>query len=42
MPENISPFMNMTFVSLTVIPHIKMTTHGLVDVQTQKLLPLFK
>ena len=40
-PENISPFMNMAFVSLTVIPAIKMTTFGLVDVQTQTLLPLF-
>ena len=40
-PENISPFMNMAFVSLTVIPHIKMTTHGLADVHTQHILPLF-
>ncbi|MBQ6041315.1 MAG: adenine deaminase [Oscillospiraceae bacterium] len=40
-PENISPFMNMAFVSLTVIPAIKMTTFGLVDVQTQTILPLF-
>lgn len=40
-PDNISPFVNMAFVSLTVIPHIKMTTHGLVDVRTQKILPLF-
>lgn len=40
-PENISPFMNMAFVSLTVIPALKMTTHGLADVQTQTLLPLF-
>ena len=40
-PENISPFMNMAFVSLTVIPHIKMTTHGLADVHTQRILPLF-
>ena len=40
-PENISPFMNMAFVSLTVIPAIKMTTFGLADVQTQTLLPLF-
>lgn len=39
-PENISPFMNMAFVSLTVIPAIKMTTFGLADVQTQSLLPL--
>ena len=40
-PENISPFMNMAFVSLTVIPHIKMTTHGLADVHTQRIIPLF-
>ena len=40
-PDNISPFMNMAFVSLTVIPEIKMTTFGIVDVKTQKLLPLF-
>lgn len=40
-PENISPFMNMAFVSLTVIPSVKMTTHGLCDMQTQSLLPLF-
>ena len=40
-PDNISPFMNMAFVSLTVIPHIKMTTHGLADVATQQLIPLF-
>ena len=33
--------MNMAFVSLTVIPAIKMTTFGLADVQTQTLLPLF-
>lgn len=40
-PENISPFMNMAFVSLTVIPALKMTTHGLADVARQTLLPLF-
>ena len=40
-PENISPFMNMAFVSLTVIPAVKMTTFGLADVRTQTLLPLF-
>ncbi|MBR6107814.1 MAG: adenine deaminase [Oscillospiraceae bacterium] len=39
-PADISPFMNMAFVSLTVIPHLKMTTHGLADVATQTLLPL--
>ncbi len=40
-PEDISPFMNMAFVSLTVIPSLKMNTFGLVDVRTQELLPLF-
>lgn len=30
--EGIEPFMNMAFVSLTVIPKLKMTTGGLVDV----------
>ena len=40
-PENIAPFMNMAFVSLTVIPQVKMTTHGLCDVSTQTLMPLF-
>lgn len=40
-PNNISPFMNMAFVSLSVIPSIKMTTLGLVDVNSQKLISLF-
>ena len=40
-PDNISPFMNMAFVSLTVIPKIKMSTYGLVDVASQQLLPLW-
>ena len=40
-PDNISPFMNMAFVSLTVIPKIKMSTYGLVDVADQQLLPLW-
>ncbi|MGN0662802.1 MAG: adenine deaminase [Faecalibacterium sp.] len=37
-PSNIEPFMNMAFVSLTVIPHLKLTTHGLVDVDAQALV----
>ena len=37
---NIEPFMNTAFVSLTVIPSIKMTTLGLVDVNKQELLDL--
>ena len=39
-PEELEPFMTMAFVSLPVIPHIKITTKGLVDVDHQKLVPL--
>ena len=39
--DEIEPFMNMAFLSLPVIPYIKMTTLGLVDVDGQKLVPLF-
>lgn len=37
----IDPFMNLAFVSLPVIPDLKMTTRGLVNVNDQKLVPLF-
>lgn len=37
-PENIEPFMNLAFVSLPVIPHLKLITRGLFDVDAQKLL----
>lgn len=40
-PERIAPLMNMAFVSLTVIPSLKMTTKGLVDVNRQELVSLF-
>ena len=40
-PKNIEPFMNMAFVSLTVIPSIKMSTLGLVNVETQERVPLY-
>lgn len=40
-PADIEPFMTTAFVSLPVIPHLKMTTYGLIDVNSQKLLPLF-
>ncbi|MGN0592554.1 MAG: adenine deaminase [Ruminococcus sp.] len=40
-PRTIEPFMNMAFVSLPVIPSLKMTTHGLVDVNRQQLVSLF-
>lgn len=39
--EGIEPFMNTAFLSLTVIPNLKMTTKGLVDVNKQELVPLF-
>lgn len=41
-PDNIEPFMNMAFVSLAVIPSIKMTTQGLFDVVNQKRLSLYE
>ncbi len=40
-PENVEPFMNMAFVSLSVIPSIKMTTLGLVDVNKQERISLY-
>ena len=39
--EGIEPFMNMAFVSLTVIPALKMTTQGLFDVNKQERVSLF-
>ena len=39
--QGINPFMNMSFVALSVIPHLKMTTLGLVNVDGQKIVPLF-
>ena len=39
--EGIDPFMNMSFLSLAVIPSLKLTTKGLIDVDQQKLVPLF-
>ncbi len=40
-PDGVEPFMNMSFVSLPVIPHLKLTTLGLFDVDTFRLIPLF-
>ncbi|MGN0483864.1 MAG: adenine deaminase [Lachnospiraceae bacterium] len=34
--ENRAPFMDMAFLSLSVIPHVKMTTKGLIDVDKQE------
>ena len=39
--EGIEPFMNMAFVSLPVIPSVKMTTQGLVDVNKQERISLY-
>ena len=40
-PPEITPFMNMAFVSLPVIPKLKMTTQGLVDVNLWKRVSLY-
>lgn len=39
-PQDMEIFMVMAFVSLPVIPHLKMTTKGLVDVDRQQIVPL--
>lgn len=39
--EDIEPFMNMAFVSLPVIPSLKMTTKGLVDVNSWTRVSLY-
>ena len=36
--EGIDPFMTLAFISLSVIPELRLTTKGLVDVRTQSLL----
>ena len=40
-PDEIEPFMNMAFVSLPVIPSLKMTTKGLADVDKQEIISLY-
>ncbi|MBE5876807.1 MAG: adenine deaminase [Lachnospiraceae bacterium] len=39
--NGVEPFMNMAFISLPVIPALKMTTLGLVNVNTQEMVPVF-
>lgn len=39
--EGVEPFMNLNFVSLPVIPNLKMTTKGLVDVIRQQPVSLY-
>lgn len=40
-PRDVEPFMNMAFVSLLVIPFVKMSTKGLVDVNSQQQISLY-
>ncbi len=40
--KDIEPFMTMAFVGLPVIPHLKLTTKGLVDVNKYELISLFE
>lgn len=40
-PKKIEPFMTMAFVSLPVIPSLKMTTKGLVNVEKQEIVSLY-
>lgn len=40
-PEEIAPLMTMSFMGLTVIPDLKMSTLGLIDVNSQTRVPLF-
>lgn len=37
--EGIDPFMTLAFVSLPVIPQLRLTTHGVVDAAQQKIVP---
>jgi adenine deaminase len=38
----VNPFMTLSFLALPVIPQLKITDHGLVDVNTFQFVPLFK
>ena len=40
-PESTAPMMTMMFLSLPVIPSLKLTTKGLVDVDRQEIVPLY-
>jgi adenine deaminase len=39
-PIDFNPFVMLSFLALPVIPEVKLTDSGLVDVMTQKILPL--
>jgi adenine deaminase len=38
--QGMDPFMNLSFLSLTVIPRLKLTDKGLVDVDALSYVPL--
>lgn len=40
-PRKTAPLMTLAFLSLPVIPHLKLTTRGLADVAEQKIVPLY-
>ncbi len=40
LPEGEELFMSMAFISLPVIPHLKLTTRGLIDVDRQEIVKL--
>lgn len=40
-PENINPFMQLSFLSLPVIPRLRLTDKGLVDVEAFAHVPLY-
>ncbi len=37
----VDPFMTLSFLALTVIPELKITDRGLLDVTAGRLVPLF-
>lgn len=39
--DNIDPFMTLAFVSLPVIPELRLNTYGLIDVNRQKVIDVF-
>ena len=40
-PEEIDPFMTLAFVSLPVIPKLRLNTYGLIDVEEQKCVDVY-
>ena len=37
--SDIDPFMTLAFVSLPVIPELRLNTFGLIDVEKQEIIP---